>query len=254
MHFKEGEEWNKLDDEGYSLYKPDDYSKWPVIKSTVHPFAMIWKAVSEFGSELSSSRLICPSHVSLMATAQEICRLWKAYAETHRDLWSPEDRNRGPSPPSTPGSHHTSGSSQQKRRRSDDDGDTDGSHPSKRSQKSGGPQDAPDIVDDMPSMVSSEHDRTQSSPNLQSPSLVDRPVRVADEDDDEEEDSDDDEEYRPSALQPKRKFNISDWAKTASAQGEPVVEVKCTTTPGVSEKPRKPPRGTWKRWRPAYAQ
>lgn len=251
MHFKKGEDWSKLDDEGYTLYRPDDYPDWPVIRSTVHPFAMIWKAVSEFGLG-SIDRLLCPSHLSLMALAQVIYKRWMKYTETNRDLWSPEDRNRGPYPPSTPGSHHTSGSSQQKRRRSDDDGDTDDSRPSKRSQKSGGPQDAPDIVDDLPSMVSfSENNRTQSSPDLQSPSLVDRPVRVAD-DDDEEDSDDDEEEYRPAALQPKRKFNISDWAKTASAQGEPVVEVECTAAAGVLEEPRKPPRGAWRRWRPAY--
>lgn len=252
MHFKKGKEWVDLDTEGYTLYKPDDYTDWPEIESTVHPFAMIWKAVSEFGLGKSYDRLLCESHTILMMSAQQIYTRWMKYAEDNPHLWSPEHPNRGPSPPSNHGSRHPSNPSQSKRRRSDDDGDADDDdRPSKRSGRSGSARDAPDIVDEIPSMVSySENDRTQSSPNLQSPSLVDRPVRVAAN---EEEDSDDeDDDHRPAALQPKRKFNISDWAKTASAEGEPVVEVECPSEPGVSEEPRKPPRGTWKRWRPAY--
>lgn len=71
--------------------------------------------------------------------------------------------------------------------------------------------------------------------------------------DEEDTDDDNDEEDRPSALQPQRKFNIADWVKTASVKGEPLVEAECPFDLNFSEKPRKPPRGTWKRWRPAYA-
>lgn len=228
----------KLDDEDCTLYKPDDILDWPVIQSTVHPFAMIWKAVSEFGlGVLQYDRLRSRSHITLMANAQDIYISWMKYAEANPQLWSLDPRNHGPSPPSTPGSRHPTTSSRPKRRRSDDDGDKDDdSRPSKRSGKSGSPRGSPDIVDEIPSMVSySGNNCTQSFPILQSPSLVDRPVRVAaaaDEDSD-----DDDEEYRPADLRPRRKFNISDWAKTASEQGEPVIEVECPSDLGVSEEP-----------------
>lgn len=254
MHFKDGKKYVELDETAYTLYKPNDYRCWPTVTSTVHPFAMIWKAVTEFGLETPLEELLVEEHGIYMLTARIIYKRWMKYADDHRRLLSPEHSDHDPTPPSNRGSHRSKKSSHRKRVRTDSDDGSVGNRPAKRSAPSKRAPNAPGAVHRAPSLVINSEDcySTLSSYHLASPSVIDRPVRVAHEEDEEDTD-DDDEEDRPSALQPPRKFNIADWAKAASVQGEPVVEAECPSDPNVLEEPRKPPRGTWKRWRPAYA-
>lgn len=230
-----------------TLYKPNNYRRWPNVTSTVHPFAMIWKAVTEFGLDTPLEELLVEEHGIYMLTARIIYKRWMKYADEHRRLLSSEHSDHDPIP-SNRGSHRSKKSSHRKRVRADSDDGSVGNRPAKRAPN------APGAVHRALSLVINSEDcySTLSSYHLPSPSVIDRPVRVASEEDEEDTD-DDDEEDRPSALQPARKFNIADWAKAASAQGEPVLEAECPSDPNVLEEPRKPPRGTWKRWRPAYA-
>lgn len=252
MEFQDGREYIELDEIAYTVYKPTGYMRWPIVKSTVHPFAMIWKAVTEFGLDTQIDKLLVKDHGMLMMMAREIYTRWMNHVDDNPDLLSPNLSDLDPSPPSNRGSRRSKKSSGKKRARTDsDDGSVrnrprNGSAPSKRARNE------PGDVDRVPSLIiNSEDCCTLSSYHLPSPNIIDCPVRMAAE---VEEDSDDeDEEYRPSALQPQRKFNLADWAKTASVQAEPVIEIECPSDPNISEKPRKPPRGTWKRWRPAYA-
>lgn len=251
LAFKTGKEYIELDSEAYELHKPATHLQWPVIESTVHPFAMIWKAVTEFGVSTPLDTLLCEDHIGIMSQAQQIYKRWMQYADDNPHLWSPDHPPSSPSPPSNRGSRHPNQSSQWKRRRPDDDDDADNDRPKKRPTRGGSARDSTSVIDEIPSMISySNNGHTESSPDLRSPSLIDHPVRVAA---DEEADHDDVDEHRPSDLQPMRKFNISDWAKDASAHGEPVVE-SCSPDLYISEKPRKPPHGQWTRWRPLYGQ
>lgn len=252
MNFKDGLQYVELDETDHTVYKPTEYMHWPTITSTVHPFAMIWKAVTEFGLGTPLEELLVEDHRGLMFQARQIYKRWMSYADAHPHLLSPHLSDLDPSPPSNRGSRRSGKSSGRKRTRTDsDDGSVrnrprNGSAPSKRARNE------PGDVDRVPSLIiNSEDCCTLSSYHLASPSIIDRPVRVAAEV--EEDSDDDDEEYRPSALQPQRKFNLADWAKTASVQAESVIEGKCPSDPNVFEQPRKPPPGSWKLWPPDYA-
>lgn len=186
----------------------------------------------------------------MMTMAREIYTLWQEYADDHRELWSYLDPDGSPSPSyrGRPQQTHTS-LGKRKRGRQDGGGDE------KRSRKPSSPGESADrsgdVVDDVPGLVShSKDDSTPSSPYLQSPSLIDRPVRVAAEEDSESESED---EGRPIALQPKRQFSITDWANAALKYGEPVAEDHYSPNPQFFEEPRKPPSGPWEDWPPAYA-
>ncbi|EIM80726.1 uncharacterized protein STEHIDRAFT_150417 [Stereum hirsutum FP-91666 SS1] len=252
MNFKDGLQYVELDETDHTVYKPTEYMHWPTITSTVHPFAMIWKAVTEFGLGTPLEELLVEDHRGLMFQARQIYKRWMSYADAHPHLLSPHLSDLDPSPPSNRGSRRSGKSSGRKRTRTDsDDGSVrnrprNGSAPSKRARNE------PGDVDRVPSLIiNSEDCCTLSSYHLASPSIIDRPVRVAAEV--EEDSDDDDDEYRPSALQPQRKFNLADWAKTASVQAESVIEGKCPSDANVFEQPRKPPPGPWKLWPPDYA-
>ncbi|EIM80723.1 uncharacterized protein STEHIDRAFT_172445 [Stereum hirsutum FP-91666 SS1] len=251
MQFKKGKQHVELDKKTQTVYKTTEFERWPTVSSTVHPFAIIWKAVTEFGIDTELNQLHVAEHIPLMMQLREIYKRWMKYADDHSHLLLPEQLDRDPSPPSNRGSRRSKKSSNRKRQRTDSDDGSVGDRPKKRTLPSKRDRNEPGEVDRVPSLVfpSSEF-CSLSSYHLESPSLIDRPVRVAPE---VEEDSDDDyEEHRPSALQPQRKFNIADWAKTASVQSESVMEAECPSDPNVSEQPRKPPRGPWKLWPPAY--
>lgn len=253
LKFKEGKDYEELAVREYESYTPDAYTEWPMIESTAHPYPVIWKAVREFGLHTPLSNLTLPRHMTRMSMARDIYELWQAYADEHRELWSYLDPDGSPSP-SHRGRPQQTHASLGKRKRDRQDGGGD----EKRSRKPSSPSSpgesadrSGDVVDDVPGLVShSKDDSTPSSPYLQSPSLVDRPVRVAAEEDSESESED---EGRPIALQPKRQFSITEWANAALEHGEPVAEDHYSPNPQFFEEPRKPPSGPWEDWPPAYA-
>lgn len=251
MNFKNDKQYIELDEEALIRYKPGNYRRWPTVASTVHPFTVIWKAVTAFGVKTPLEDLLVEDDASHMLMARQIYKRWMAYADANHRPFSPELSDRDASSLSNHGSRRSGKSSKRKRQRTHSDVGSVSSRPTRASAPNKRARKAPGDVDRVPSLVfNSEDCGTLSSYHLESPSLIDRPVRVAPED--QEDSDDDDDEHRPSALQPKRKFNIADWAKTALGQAEPVIETGCVFDSNVSEEPRKPPRGSWKRWPPAY--
>lgn len=252
LKFKEGKEYDELAKREFESYTPDAYNDWPMIRSTAHPYPVIWKAVREFGLHTPLSTLILPRHMVRMTMAREIYVLWQEYADDHRELWSYIDPDSGSLPPSDRDRRQQSHTPLGKRKRGHQDGGGDEKrsrkHPRPKKYFTGSPG---DIVDDILGMFSySMNDHAPSSPCLQPLSPVDHSLRVAAG---EESESESEDEGRPIALQPKRQFSITDWANAALEHGEPVAEDHYSPDSQFLEEPRKPPSGPWEDWPPAYA-
>lgn len=230
------------------VFSPPNFDQYPVIRSTAHPYAIIWKAVHEFGDrELTD---LHPPHAASMIIARGIVDLWNLlFKEPLPTLPKPSpgpdaDSQRRSSAPST-------GSRRWSRGKRDDDGQWHSAPAGHPSSEEPADQDSERLADAPSDIASSHYDFTP-------PPLTDREVWI-------DEKSVDEEEHRPSDLAAYSPPDVDAWRKVSqdspihviiNRESSPFVYNDATPLVGQTEdyleKAATPPAGDWTEWSPEY--
>lgn len=240
--------YDRLVEDDCDIFSPPDFDQYPVIRSTAHPYAIIWKAVYEFGErELVD---LHPSHITSMMTAQGIVALWNSrFKQPLPTLPQPgsgpdaDGQHRSPAP--------STGSRRWSRGKRDDHGQEHSTPTGHPSSEEPADQDSEWLADTPSDIASSHYDFTP-------PPLPDREVWI-------DEKSVDEQEHRPSSLAAYSPPDVDAWRKVSqdspvhviiNRESSPFVYNDATPLVGQTEdyqeKAATPPAGDWTEWSPEY--
>lgn len=259
--FKQGREFKELVKDKGTFHQLDDY---PEIQSTVHPYCMIWKAISEVGNKVLPYQIENLDHQTLYIAALGIVALWRQNLslEAQKSLTF-----RKPRQPPDSGDAHTDYSSStlpsgpsEDDSDSDSDGDSESDGDADSNSDSDGGHSDPHVSDahDLEQQHMA-HGSTLISYSNYRPSFTSSspPPKSAPSQELTQDNESDIVGERLDDLAPYVPWNVGDWQDVQAPddllqdEHSSVVDAESLSLYRL-EKPAQLPHGPWEYWRPDF--